>query len=238
MIDLADISVVIPCYNHSNILRRTLEGLVRQTLKPKEVFIVDDGSNDEPEGIVNDFKSKLNITFNKLDHNHGAPVARNTGARLASGTYIIFLDADAELMPDALETLRSELEAHPEASFAFSDFLWGTKRFRGQAFDFDELKKRNYIHTSSLIRRADMVEFDEILKKFQDWDLWLTMAERGKTGVWINRVLYRIQPRRQGMSRWLPKIAYWIPWQRLGFEPKEITHYRDAELIVRKKHRI
>lgn len=233
-----DISVVIPCYNHANILRRTLEGLTRQTLQPKEVVIIDDGSLDKPVEIVHEFAPRLPITYKRLEKNYGAPYARNIGAKLTSGKYIIFLDADAELIPEALELFQDALIRDPSASFAYADFLWGAKRFRGMPFSLDELKKKNYIHTSSLIKREDMVEFDETLKKFQDWDLWLTMAERGKYGAWINRVLYRIQPRHQGMSRWLPRIAYWIPWQRLGFEPKEITSYRGAELIVRRKHQI
>jgi hypothetical protein len=40
------------------------------------------------------------------------------------------------------------------------------------------------------------------------------------------------------MSRWLPKIAYLIPWQKIGYQPKEVGRYREAEAIVRKKHRI
>ncbi len=47
-----DIAVVIPCYNHSNVLRRTLEALARQTLKPIEVVVVDDGSVEDQEKIV------------------------------------------------------------------------------------------------------------------------------------------------------------------------------------------
>jgi hypothetical protein len=89
-----------------------------------------------------------------------------------------------------------------------------------------------------LIRRTDFSGFDESLTKFQDWDLWLTMAEQGKKGVWINRELYRIEPRKQGLSRWLPRIAYMIPWQKLGYQPKEVGRYREAEAIVRQKHHI
>ena len=116
--------------------------------------------------------------------------------------------------------------------------MWGAKRFRLQPFDREALKKQNYIHTSSLLRRSAFPGFDETLKKFQDWDLWLTMVERGSKGVWIDRELYHIEPREQGISRWLPKIAYMIPWHRLGFQPKEIGRYREAETVVRKKHRI
>lgn len=232
------IAVVIPCYNHSNILRRTLKGLMDQTLQPKEVVVVDDGSEDHPEAIVRDFERVFPFTYVRFGQNRGAAAARNEGARRTTASLILFLDADAALVPDALESMARELERHPEAAFVYSNFFWGTKRFRGRPYNLEELKRQNYIHTSSLIRRRAFPDFDESLKKFQDWDLWLTMAEAGHLGTWIDRELYRIEPRKQGMSRWLPKIAYHIPWQKLGFEPKEITSYRGAEAIVKNKHHI
>lgn len=234
----ATIAVIIPTFNHASILRRTLEALTLQTLPAAEVVVVDDGSTDDPETVVKEFLPLLPISFVRLRHNHGAPFARNEGARLTSSSLLLFLDADAELVPDALEVFKNTLQMHPEASFVYSNFLWGRKRFTGQPFDRKALERRNYIHTTSLMRREDFYGFDERLKKFQDWDLWLTLTEKGKIGVWINQDLFRVEPRKQGMSRWLPRIAYRIPWQKLGFQPKEIGRYRDAELIIRNKHHI
>lgn len=238
LIEMPQIAVVIPCYNHAYLLRRTLKGLTNQTLKSFEVVVIDDGSSDNPEIIIRDFADVLQLRFIRFDANQGAPAARNRGARETNAPFLIFLDADAELIPEALEKFVRALDDHPEAGFAYSNFWWGMKRFRGRPFDREELKKRNYIHTSSLLRRVAFPGFDENLIKFQDWDLWLTMAARGSKGAWIDDELYRIEPRKRGMSRWLPKIAYWIPWQRLGFVPKDVMSYREAEEIVRRKHGI
>ncbi len=231
-----DIAVVIPCYNHASVLRRTLKALAHQTLKPAEVIVVDDGSSDDPTAIVAQFESTLPIKSLTLRHNHGAPFARNEGARLTSAPFLLFLDADAELVHDALETMHKTLIAHPEAAFVYSNFKWGAKLFRGKPFSPDELKRQNYIHTSSLLRREQFPGFDESIKKFQDWDLWLTVTNAGGVGEWIPRTLFRIEPRKTGYSHWLPRIAYRIPWKKLGFEPKEITNYRAAESIVKHKH--
>jgi glycosyltransferase involved in cell wall biosynthesis len=232
------IAVVIPCYNHSNVLRRTLEALTLQTFPAKEVLVIDDGSTDNPEMIVKDFLGRLPLRLIRFEANKGAPAARNEGARNTTSTFLLFLDADAVLVPNALKMMAKELEGDPKAAFVYSDFLWGSKRFRGQKFSLAALNHRNFIHTSSLIRRSAFPGFDESLRKFQDWDLWLTVAERGGYGIWIDQDLYRIEPRAQGMSRWMPRIAYRIPWQKLGFQPKEIGRYREAEAIVRKKHSI
>ena len=232
------ISVVIPCFNHADTLGRTLEALAQQTVLPHEVVVVDDASQDNPEPIVRSYERRLPISYLRDLHNHGAPHARNEGSRLMSGEYLLFLDADAELVPDALERYQNELDTHSEIDFVYADFFWGRKRFRGMSFDTGALKKQNYIHTSSLLRRAVFPGFDESLKKFQDWDLWLTMSERGSKGVWIDRPLFRVTPRMQGMSHSLPAFMHRMPWPIFGYTPKEIQKYRDAEAIIRKKHGI
>jgi len=232
----ADIAIVIPCYEHARDLHRTLEALTKQTCPAREIIVVDDCSTDDPESVVNAFATLLPIHFLRLRHNHGAPYARNEGARLTSAPYLLFLDADVSLVPDALETFGNTLAQRADCDFSYSSFFWGHKLFRGALFEMESLKQRNFIHTSSLLRRSAFSGFDESLKKFQDWDLWLTMARKGSRGVFIDRALFRVAPRKEGYSRWLPKIAYRIPWQKIGFEPREIQKYRAAESIVRKKH--
>ncbi|MCC7357268.1 glycosyltransferase family 2 protein [Candidatus Uhrbacteria bacterium] len=269
----ADIAVIIPCYNHTNVLRRTLEALKKQTIPVKEVIVVDDGSNDHPfelvkqafpevidagtvfhktgtNGIsVTEIDPKLfqgeekkqdisRIVYIRLEKNSGAPVARNLGAAISRASFIIFLDADAELVPSALETFLQALEDHPEAEYAYANFRWGNRLFKSRTFDPDFLKQANYIHTSSLIRRTAFPGFDESLKKFQDWDVWLTMAKQGKIGVWIDKELYKIEPRKRGkgMSTWLPSFFHHLPWHIIGWIPKEIKNYRDAEQVIRIKH--
>ncbi|MEK7656027.1 MAG: glycosyltransferase family A protein [Patescibacteria group bacterium] len=238
MQEIPRISVIIPCFNHADILRRTLEGLSSQTLKPLEVIVVNDGSSDDPSVAVREAAQKLPITFISLKSNKGAPYARNLGATTAGGDFFMFLDADAILQPTALQLLHGALSQNPDAVFSYSNFFWGAKRFKAKPFDVAALKNNNFIHTSSMIRRCAFPGFDEKLARFQDWDLWLTIAKRGGVGVWIDKELFRVEPRSAGISRWLPRVMYWIPWQWLGFIPKEISKYRDAEAIVRKKHGI
>ncbi len=233
------VSVVIPCYNHASILRRTLRGLLCQTRPVDEIVVVDDGSVDNPKVVVEEFADWLPIRYIRLDKNSGAPIARNRGADETTGDLILFLDADAELYPQAIEKMEKELRTRPDVDFVFSDFLWGRKAFHGMRFSEGELKKRNYIHTSSLLRRNAFPGFDPSLTKLQDWDLWLTMADQGSKGAWIHEILYRIEPRREGgMSRWIPRFVYQLPWNMVGWIPAEVKKYQMAEDVVRKKHGI
>ncbi len=238
MSEISRISVIIPCYNHADILRRALEGLSVQTLKPFEVIVVNDGSSDDPSVAVSEVSQILPITLITLKANKGAPYARNLGAASAGGDFFLFLDADAILQPTALQVLQGALLQNTDAVFSYSNFFWGTKRFRGRPFDVAALKNNNFIHTSSLIRRSAFPGFDETLTRFQDWDLWLTIAERGGVGVWVDEDLFYVEPRKEGMSRWLPKFMYKIPWRLFGFVPKEIVKYNEARNIIQKKHGI
>jgi len=233
---MTDVSIIIPCRDHAKDLERTLEALTKQTVPAKEIVVVDDGSNDDPTVVVKRYEDRLPIRMTRLEQVHGAPFARNTGARLTTAPFLIFLDADVVLTPDALETFSSTLDLHPECDFAYADFRWQGRLFRGQPFDLDALKSRNYISTMSILRRSAFPGFDVSLKKFQDWDLWLTMAMKGSRGVWIDRVLFAASSNRKGISSWLPKVAHRIQWPILGWMPNEVRKYQEAESIIRKKH--
>ncbi len=235
---ILNVSVVIPCYNHAFELRETLQSLLDQTISVKQVIVVDDGSNDNPEKVVQDFVGLLPISFLRLTQNSGAPVARNRGAKLADGEYIIYLDADITLNPEAIETMHQALLDNPDRDYVYCDFIWGNRLFRAKEFNEKDLQERNFIHTSALIRRRTNPVFDESLSKFQDWDLWLTMLESGSKGIYIPKILFSVKEHKIGISQWLPSFVYKIPWPIFGYTPKPIIKYRTAETIIRSKHRI
>jgi len=180
----------------------------------------------------------LHARYFRFESNHGAPAARNKGAAMTSSPYIIFLDADVTLAPAALEKMREALASSPEIGFVYSNFRWGHKVIKSQEFNLAALEKMNYIHTTSLIRRSVWRPFDESLKKFQDWDLWLGLARAGVKGLWLDEVLFSVKQRQRGMSQWLPAFMHKMPWPILGWMPREIKRYREAETIIRKKHEI
>jgi len=245
--NISDIAVVIPCYNHAKELKGTLEALARQTLLPAQVVVVDNGSDDEPGKVVESFVGRLPVSLVRFVERRGAPAARNEGFRRTVEPYVLFLDADVQLMPRALEVMRLALVKNSQAAFAYSDFYWGCVLFRGRRWDSEALKRLNWIHTCSLVKREALLglidesgrgPFDETLKKFQDWDLWLTLAEHGLCGVWIPEVLFKVVERKTGMSRWLPALVHRLPWPILGWTPKEIIRYREAERIIHLKHHL
>jgi glycosyltransferase involved in cell wall biosynthesis len=229
------ISIIIPVYNQAKKLTNTLESIARQTLNDWELIVVDDGSNDNPEKIFIDFVSKTNrensFIFLK-QKNKGAPAARNHGWQKSQGDFLFFCDADAILQSNALELLLDTLRKNTEISYAYPSFYWGHKLFKVGPFNADKLKREPYIHTMALIKAVDFpkVGWDESIKKFQDWDLWLTMLESGKTGIWLDQILFKIIPGGT-ISSWLPSFAY----KFMPYLPS-VKKYQEAKNIIIKKH--
>lgn len=229
------ISVIIPCYNHASSIGKCLDGIFGQTHSDLEVIVVDDGSTDDLASALKPYIGKIQLI---RQENRGGPSARNRGFKESTGELVIFCDADILWKKDAFAKMVAALAQHPEVAYAYGSFKFGWKTFSLWPFDATRLKQRNYIHTGSLIRRGRFPGFDETLKRFQDWDLWLTMLERGDIGVWVPEVLCRVIIKGAGISSWLPKIAYSLPWAKLGWRPKRVADYERAAEVIRMKHRL
>jgi glycosyltransferase involved in cell wall biosynthesis len=222
------ISVIIPVYNAEKTLKQCLESIFRQTNSEIEIIAVNDGSIDDSLAILRQYADRIKIINQS---NAGAPTARNAGFKESRGEQVIFCDADVIMSPKMLEKMSVALDENPAAAYAYSSFRFGFKKFRLWPFDAIKLRQMPYIHTTSLIRREFFSGFDESLKKFQDWDLWLTILERGGEGVWLDEVLFAVKSGGT-MSVWRPKVFYHLPW------PKSVRHYDEAKEIIKKKHKI
>lgn len=98
-----EFSIIIPIYNSEDYLRRCIESCRNQTFRDIEIILVNDGSTDASEAICQDFAKKdLRIVYVKKE-NGGLSDARNYGLKKATGDYIVFLDSDDFLSPDACE---------------------------------------------------------------------------------------------------------------------------------------
>lgn len=246
------ISVIISLYNKRKTITRCIESILNQSYKDLEIIVVDDGSTDgsldvvpasssvipaiRPRAHGRGAKAGIQIKIISGLGHFGANWARNYGAHLAHGEYLFFCDADIIFKKDTLQKMLAALTANKNASYAYSSFKIGWKKMLGRPFDAGALKKQNYISTMSLIRRADFAGFDENLEKFQDWDLWLTMLEKGKTGIFVPEVLFYAKPSRHGKSKWMPRIFYKIPWEKFGIKMKAMEKYNKGLEKIKIKH--
>lgn len=114
------ISIVIPTYNSSRTLLNTINSVKNQTLSPSEIIVVDDGSTDGTDLILEEKHPE--ITVIRRNKNMGVSVARDSGYRRAEGEYIVFLDADDILCPEFLATALRFLSKREDISAFCGDF--------------------------------------------------------------------------------------------------------------------
>jgi len=105
MIKQSLVSIIIPFYNEMLFLERAINSTINQTHKNIEVILVDDGSTDDSNDIASKFCNKHNFLKLIAIQNSGISCARNIGLENCSGDFVVFLDADDELLPKMIETL-------------------------------------------------------------------------------------------------------------------------------------
>ena len=112
------VSVIVPAYNVAPYIRQAVESALRQTLTSLEVILVDDGSTD---GTIAQLSGLGDQRLRPIRREHaGVCASRNTGAALARGPYLGFLDGDDVWLPDKLRRHVAVLEAHPEIDLTSS----------------------------------------------------------------------------------------------------------------------
>lgn len=163
------INVIIPAYNCSATLGRTLSSLVAQTDSNFEVIVVDDCSTENIKVIVDDYAGKLNIIYIRNEKNLGCGMSRQVGIDNATQKFITFLDSDDMFMPYTIETFNSIIEANPNTEYLHSHFYEQVEldgnpvlylrannytACHGKLYNIDLIKKFG-IHNSPEVRWAD-----------------------------------------------------------------------------------
>lgn len=122
------ISVIIPVYNAEKYLNKTLESILKQSLKDIEVICVDDGSTDSSVEIIQSFIKKDDRVKLIRQNNQHAGSARNTGLKGAQGEYIHFMDADDYVLNYAYEAIYNKVIKYDLDCLKFSSVVYDVKQ--------------------------------------------------------------------------------------------------------------
>ena len=218
-------SVVITTFNDAEYLKRSIPSVINQTSKPKEVIIIDDGSSDnQAKEIVDSFHNHTDIPIILNKKKNGGPSsARNVGIKLAKGEFILFLDADDELLKNSLkwrEELLESLDQNYASIYCSKIKLIDNKRkIKEKIFETDGklnvrlIGRNNGIPgqiTHHLFRRDKVNEvngYNESLKFNEDFEFLLRIAKKGLF-FGVNRVGFIQHMREDSWSKLDPYYAY------------------------------
>jgi glycosyltransferase involved in cell wall biosynthesis len=184
------ISVIIAAFNAERTIGETLASVMKQTLPPLEILVVDDCSTDGTRDVV---RSIPGVTLIEQSANAGPAAARNVGVAASHGELIAFTDADDLWYPDHLEQSAAALQRWPQCGVAFSaNDRFGRKQdTQYPEFPPDEplsyrdaLLHGNTIHLLTVVMRRDAFDaaggFDAAMRYSEDYDLWLRCSLRTK----------------------------------------------------------
>lgn len=139
------VSVIIPTFNRAALIGETLECMLRQTLEPHEIIVVDDGSDDDTARVVRLFGARIKF----IEQNNAGPgAARNTGLAVATGEFVQFFDSDDLCTLDKLEKQAAALVANG-SDIAYS--AWTQAWFDGRQMRLGKFASQQYsLSTSAL----------------------------------------------------------------------------------------
>lgn len=195
------VAVVVPCYDDGATLRETLDSLRKE--EHHELVVVDDGSTDPATLVTLSELERSGVRIVRRE-NGGLSAARMTGVAATGAPYVFPLDADDAVAPGALAALADALDADPVAALAWGDIeIWGEIETRitvAGSLDPWKLTYLNDVPVASLLRRTALLDAGgwSMGSGYEDWDLWLSLAERGHRGVYVpvSVLRYRRHPGR------------------------------------------
>ena len=213
---MIDISVVIPTRDRRKLLQRALNSVVQQTLPPKEIIVVDDGSIDGTREMV---RTEFPDIVYQSQPPSGISKARNNGVELCRADWIAFLDSDDEWQSHKLERQVAWLLENPALRVCHCDEVWIRNGIRVNP------KKRHQkrggwifpyclplcvVSPSAIVVHAstfeDIGKFDEALPVCEDYDMWLRMALRYQFGYLDEKLVVKYGGHSDQLSKAFPAM--------------------------------
>lgn len=250
------IDVIIPVYNGEEFILDAIKSVEAQTIKPNNIFIIDDGSTDNTANIIENYIKISNSPITFVHKENGGPnSARNKGLSLSKTDYVAFLDADDTWIENKLE---KQLEVFNTSTLSnlglvYSDYnpinsnnnildirkIKIDKNFRGNAFK--QVLSANKIigsASSALIKRevfSVVGLFDEKLRFSEDWDMWIRISEKYDIDF-SNEILVNIRTHKNNTTKniyknFLGEIDFFEKWT-LKTETSQIPkEWRDRIIV-------
>ena len=198
------VTVVIPSHNYARYVGDAVQSVLAQTYAPVEIIVVDDGSTDDTFQVLARFGDRIRVL--RLP-GLGVAHARNAGLRAAMGEFVVFLDADDVLLPDALTAQVACLERCPDVDVVHGQWYSCNQRtgvvrlvakpeITGDALAYMALGNVGAIDAIMIRRRAldEVGGFDSAISYTADWEMWFRLALHGYRFGYVSQpvAVYRV----------------------------------------------
>ena len=190
---IEDISVVIPTFNRRNLLKRAIHSVIKQTIEPREIIVIDNGSTDQTYQMVSSLFPDINYFTEKK---RGVSAARNKGIIKSKSKWIAFLDSDDAWEPKKLEKqIEFSVLNQKKYRLIHTNEIWYRnnrflnqlnkhKKSGGDIFK-NSLKLCCISPSSAFVNKQvfhDYGLFDENLEVCEDYDMWIRITSKEEVG--------------------------------------------------------
>jgi len=206
---MIEVSVIIPTYNCRAYIQDSLNSVLNQSFVDYEIIIIDDGSGDDTRETIGPYlkNEKIHYFYQK---NKGLPGARNEGIRKARGNYILCLDADDELAPDAMQKL-VESAKNNNSQWVISDIFRVENKFSiiqravlpSKNPLMDVLTQKAHFRSCFYSKKAlqNIGMYDERQKYYEDWELYVRLIETQVPYSYVSQPLYFYKIRKSSITK-------------------------------------
>lgn len=239
------ISIIIPTFNRAQLIGETLDSVLAQTYIYWECIVVDDGSNDGTDILLNDYciaDNRIQYYKRPLNISKGANSCRNYGFEKSKGKYIKWLDSDDLLVPNALEETLNNFQCNIDVVISKLHFFdkSATESLRTNTIYSDNtiedylVGKLAYYICGPTWKRSFLEQqnylFDEALSNLDDWDFNLRMLYQSPSIGYINKPLIKYRMHDNSLSKEINKLN--------SVEIKSEFKAREKHLHLLKKNRM
>lgn len=239
----ASVAVVIISHNYGRYLTDAVESVLSQTLRPAEIVIVDDASDDDTPAIAKQIADRR-VRYIRIDA-RDVNQSRETGFNATKSEYLVFLDADDRLPEDYIASGLPHCENH-QVAIVYGDMQHFGERsdlVRMPEFDRTSIHHQNFIHSASIVRRSALEAVDAFrdlpdmrrCHHHNDWALWRRVLVNGRLAAKQSAPLWY----RQHGDNWLTKGLNGVPpyYDRAALWQEPVTIYvplsgRDPEPVI------
>ena len=213
------VSIITACYNSENYISETINSVLNQTYQNWELLIVDDCSTDNTKSLIKEFqKTEKRIKLFQLNENSGAAVARNKAIKEAKGTFIAFLDSDDIWLPKKLERQLEFMISNnynlTHTSYELIDHQGNSLKktiVPAKILGYKDMLYSNKIGCLTAIYNQSKIgkKYMPLLRKRQDYALWLKILKTGEKAYGLAEVLSQYRNTENSISNNKLNLIKW-----------------------------